>query len=269
MEREHNSTAAFNILLPEFEGPFDLLLFFIERDELDIRDIPIAYIADEFMMYLDRMEQLDIDVAGEFLLVASRLMLIKAKTLLPRSVTGPEDGLEDSKEKLIRHLIEYKKYKSTIPFLSLLEENRLRLLPRGNGPREFLSLGRQLGWEGELQSVNLFKLIQVYGRALDNLREKNLRMTHPIQIHRFSIEGCKKDVLGLLKSNPEGSVSFQDLVDENTKRDFLVFHLLAILELVNSGKIFLLLGNGFNSFWISLSKFSAPPSLSTKPTPRV
>ena len=111
----------FEIKLPLFEGPFDLLLFFIERDELDIYDIPIAQITDDFLQYLDHLEQLNVEVASEFILVAATLMRIKAKMLLPRPVID-EDGNEiDPREELVRHLLEYKKYKSVVSTLSVIQ----------------------------------------------------------------------------------------------------------------------------------------------------
>src|ERR1700710_608456 len=100
---------SFEIKLPQFEGPFDLLLFFIERDELDIHDIPIARIADDFLNYLHQMVSLNIELASEFIFVAATLMRIKAKMLLPRYETENGEHEVDSKEELIRKLIEYKK----------------------------------------------------------------------------------------------------------------------------------------------------------------
>src|ERR1700759_1861879 len=102
---------SFAIKLPQFEGPFDLLLFFIERDELDIHDIPIARITDDFLNYIHQMNRLNMELASEFIYVAATLMRIKAKMLLPRFDAEEEEGGPDSKAELIRKLIEYKKFK--------------------------------------------------------------------------------------------------------------------------------------------------------------
>src|ERR1700712_4277357 len=99
---------SFEIHLPQFEGPFDLLLFFIERDELDIHDIPIARIADDFLNYLHQMAILNMEIASEFIYVAATLMRIKAKMLLPRYEADDGGNETDTKEELIRKLIEYK-----------------------------------------------------------------------------------------------------------------------------------------------------------------
>ena len=101
----------FEIKLPLFEGPFDLLLFFIQRDELDIYDIPISKITDDFLSYLKDLEKLNVDVASEFILVAATLMRIKAKMLLPRPQLDEEGNEIDPRDELVKHLLEYKKYK--------------------------------------------------------------------------------------------------------------------------------------------------------------
>ena len=101
-------SATYTIKIPQFEGPFDLLLFFIERDELDINDIPIAIITDEFLSYIKMMESLNIDLASEFILVAATLMRIKAKMLIPRKPVDEEGNEIDPREELVLRLMEYK-----------------------------------------------------------------------------------------------------------------------------------------------------------------
>src|ERR1700739_4659897 len=123
---------SFAIHLPQFEGPFDLLLFFIERDELDIHDIPIARITDDFLNYLHQMAILNMEIASEFIYVAATLMRIKAKMLLPRYDAGDDESQTDSKEDLIRKLIEYKKFKEICAELHPLEEERFKQEKRGN-----------------------------------------------------------------------------------------------------------------------------------------
>src|SRR6201994_5082966 len=98
---------SFEIKIAQFEGPFDLLLFFIERDELDIHDIPIAKITDDFLNYIHHMNSLNMELASEFIYVAATLMRIKAKMLLPRYAAEEEGGENDPKAELIRKLIEY------------------------------------------------------------------------------------------------------------------------------------------------------------------
>ena len=135
-----NST--YTIHLPQFEGPFDLLLFFIERDELDINDIPIAKITDDFLSYIRQMEQMNIDLASEFVLVAATLCRIKAKMLLPRKPLDEEGNEIDPREELVQRLLEYKRYKSVLEDLRKLEEDRSFRNLRGNVSREL----RKLTW---------------------------------------------------------------------------------------------------------------------------
>src|SRR4029079_4802863 len=123
----------YEIKLPQFEGPFDLLLFFIERDELDIYDIPIFKLTSDFLSYIHQMETLNIEVASEFILVAATLMRIKAKLLLPRKEVDPVTGQEiDPRDELVSRLIEYKKFKETTQTLRKLEEVRQEITKRGN-----------------------------------------------------------------------------------------------------------------------------------------
>ena len=115
---------SYEIKIPLFKGPFDLLLFFIERDEIDIVDISISQITKDFLEYISSLKKMNIEVASEFIVVAATLMRIKSKMLLPR-LSIDEDGNEiDPREELIEHLLEYKKYKSVIDEFSSLEKFR-------------------------------------------------------------------------------------------------------------------------------------------------
>jgi segregation and condensation protein A len=122
----------FEIKLPQFEGPFDLLLFFIERDELEIHEIPIARITDDFLNYIHQMVSLNIELASEFIFVAATLMRIKAKMLLPRHDSESPENEVDTKEELIRKLIEYKKFKELCDEIRPMEEERFKQERRGN-----------------------------------------------------------------------------------------------------------------------------------------
>ena len=121
----------YKIKLENFEGPLDLLLFFIKRDELDIYDIPISYITEEFMSYINLMEELDLEIAGDFILMASTLMQIKARMLLPKEID--EKGEEiDPRAELVNALLEYKRYKEMSEELSISEAQQRKVNYRGN-----------------------------------------------------------------------------------------------------------------------------------------
>ncbi len=140
---------SYEIKLSLFEGPFDLLLFFIERDELDIHDIPLAKITDDFLQYIHHLEKMNLEVASEFILVAATLMRIKAKMLLPRPVFDEEGNEIDPRQDLVKHLLEYKKYKSVIHELSALEGERIEKKKRGNIIQEIKSLSEKVNVESE------------------------------------------------------------------------------------------------------------------------
>ena len=116
----------YEIKLPQFEGPFDLLLFFIERDELDVQDIPITKLSKDFLDYIHQMGEMNIELASEFILFAATLMKIKAKMLLPRKDKDEFGNDIDPRTELVQKLLEYKRFKETLPELHSLEEHRLR-----------------------------------------------------------------------------------------------------------------------------------------------
>src|ERR1039458_5725263 len=145
------STQNFEIKLPQFEGPFDLLLFFIERDELDIQNIPIANITNDFLNYIHLMQTLNIEVASEFILVAATLMSIKAKMLLPRYEAGLEDGI-DPRTDLIEQLIAYKRFKTASEDFKLLEEERMSKFNRGNLKHELSNIVLDTPYAEELNT---------------------------------------------------------------------------------------------------------------------
>lgn len=168
---------SFEIKLPLFEGPFDLLLFFIERDELDIYDIPIFKITTEFLEYIHHLEKLNMEVASEFIFVASTLMSIKAKMLLPRQELNEAGQEIDPREELVKHLLEYKKYKSVVEDLAILEKQRLDKEARGNIKNELKIIAEQNDLEVEMQDVTLFRMLQVFNKVMSKF---SLEVEKPI-----------------------------------------------------------------------------------------
>src|SRR6202000_181077 len=155
---------SFEIKLPQFEGPFDLLLFFIERDELEIHEIPIARITDDFLNYIHQMNSLNMELASEFIFVAATLMRIKAKMLLPRYEA--EEGSEhDPKAELIRKLIEYKKFKEICEELRPFEDERFQQEKRGNIAYDLGQVDKVSVPGEELSEISLYKLMMVYEKV--------------------------------------------------------------------------------------------------------
>ena len=243
-------TENFEIKLPHFEGPFDLLLFFIERDELDIYDIPIARITNDFLDYLHHLETLNVELASEFILVAATLMRIKSKMLLPRPQLD-EDGNEiDPREELIKHLLEYKKYKSVIETLQKMEDAELQKEKRGNILREIKSLAASVNVEAELQEVDLYKLMQVFEKVSKRFEDEKNRPVHQVVQYPYTVEGQKEYILNELTR--KRTLSFSEMVETNPTRVALIFNFLAILEMLAIGNLDLQLGEGYNNFWITL-----------------
>src|SRR5690242_14954855 len=220
----------FEVRLPLFEGPFDLLLFFIERDELDINDIPISQITREFLEYLHRLETLNIELASEFILVAATLMRIKSKMLLPRPQIDEQGNEIDPREELVRHLLEYKKYKSVVENFHKMEETELMKEKRGNLMKELKSLAESTNVEAELQDVTIYKLMTVFEKVLKRFEAEKNKPVHQVIQYPYTIESQKKYVVDEIAKR--GRLSFVDLVQAFPSRIGLIFNFLAILEML-------------------------------------
>ena len=242
---------SYEIKLPLFEGPFDLLLFFIERDEIDIMDIPISKVTNDFFEYISDLESMNIEVASEFIVVAATLMRIKSKMLLPRLSLDEEGNEIDPREELVEHLIEYKKYKSVISEFSDLEDSRLSKKIRGNLESEVGIIAERAKVESELQDIDLYKLLVVFQNVLSKYENEKNKPKHQIFEYPYTITEQKKFLINLLKS--KSKISFIRLVEDNPLKILVIYNFLAMLELIQESKIKLSLGNGMNNFWIQKS----------------
>jgi segregation and condensation protein A len=238
----------FEIHLPLFEGPFDLLLFFIERDELEINDIPISTITNDFLAYIRQLETVNIEVASEFILVAATLMRIKSKMLLPRPQLDEQGNEIDPREELVKHLMEYKKYKSVVEQFHKMEETELMKEKRGNLMKELKQLAEVTNVEAELQDVDLFKLLMVFEKVLKRQEEEKNKPVHQVIQYPFTIEGQKEFILNEVTT--KSRVPFIELFEKAPTRISLIFNFLAILEMLANGMISIQVGEGFNNFWV-------------------
>jgi len=239
---------SFEVKLPLFEGPFDLLLFFIQRDELDIHDIPISKITEDFLGYIHHLEKMNVEVASEFILVAATLMRIKAKMLLPRPVINELGEEIDPRDELVKHLLEYKKYKSVISELTKLEADRLDREKRGNVVKEIKQLSEASNVESELQDIDLYKLLKVYQKVLDRYEHQKNKPVHHVVQYPYTISDQKIFILNIL--NTSEKLSFEEVIKTKPEKIAVVYNFLAILELLQLGMITIHLGEGFNNFWI-------------------
>ena len=212
------------ITLPEFEGPLDLLLYLIRRDKVDIHDLPIAPITRQYMEYLDLMKELNLDVAGEFMVMAATLIHIKSKLLVPVEPTeaaGDEDGI-DPREELVRRLLEFQRYKEAAGLLHQQAQIRAATWPR---PETVLPTFDDAG--EEMLEAGLFDLIAAFKEMLD--RRKAL-FAHEVEAEGKSVEERMEEILALLGQGQ--SLDFLELfLTQSTKADMIVTF-LALLELV-------------------------------------
>jgi len=239
---------SFEVKLPLFEGPFDLLLFFIERDELDIYDIPISQITENFLKYLKELEKLNLEVASEFILVAAKLMRIKAKMLLPRPQLDEEGNEIDPREELVMHLLEYKKYKSVLQELASMESDMLQKEKRGNVLKEIKKLSETVNVESELQDIDLYKLLKIYQKVVRRFEIESEKPTHKVVQYPYTIEQQKDFILS--KVMEKRKLSFTQIVEYNQERIGVIYNFLAILELLQLQQIAIRIGEGYNNFWI-------------------
>lgn len=240
--------AGYTIKTEYFEGPFDLLLFFIERDELDIYDIPISEVTNDFLEYIKALEKLDIDVASEFILVAATLMRIKARMLIPRKALD-EDGNEiDPRDELVQKLLEYKQFKDVIDEIQAFEEERSKKYGRGNVSYNLKQIANKALVDEELESLNLYKLLKTFQTVMEKYEADKNKVVHSIVQYPFTIENQRKSILSSLKIG--GRVQFQILFNTIKNRVQAIVTFLALLEMLNGQEIKIIQGEGVNNFWL-------------------
>lgn len=242
---------SFTIKLPVFEGPFDLLLFFIERDELDIYNIPIAKITDDFLDYLHHMESLNVDLASEFIVVAATLMRIKAKMLLPRKPLDEEGNEIDPRKELVERLLEYKRYKSVLDDLRRLEEVRAFMNPRGFASVELRKLAEHALADAEMEAVSLYRLLRTFERLMLRFEEENKsKRVHTVYNYNYTIQDQREYVMKQLVKGKKKT--FESLFLKLENRIHAIVTFLALLELLNAQEVELVQGDGVNNFWLTL-----------------
>ncbi|MGD1006726.1 MAG: segregation/condensation protein A [Ignavibacteriaceae bacterium] len=232
----------YKIKLDQFEGPLDLLLFFIKRDELNIYDIPISKITKEFLEYVNLIKMLDLEVAGDFILMASTLMHIKVRMLLPREVD--EKGEEiDPRAELIQALLEYKKYKEMSEELAFFETTQRKINFRSNfseDEKETLP-----DYEVLLKNVTIFDLAKAFKKALDSVKPE---VFHEINKINVTIDEQISFVLSKLEDLSE--LHFLSIVDGMKEKIRIVITFVALLELAKMGMIGIKESPNFNDFVI-------------------
>lgn len=242
------NTATYQIKLEQFEGPFDLLLFFIERDELDIYNIPITNIINDFLDFIHSSEKLNIELSSEFILFISTLMRIKAKMLLPRKELDAEGNEIDPRQELINKILEYKRFKEASVKMAEMEAMRMLMVKRGNLQHEISQIGEEAGEGTEIQTVTLFKLMKAFEKVIHKLQERNNKPVHTVVRYNYTMEGSREYMLDICRT--EKNVSFEKIFEVCENRIHAIFLFLSLLELVQLRFMSLLTGEGRNNFII-------------------
>ncbi|TKK70275.1 chromosome segregation protein ScpA [Ilyomonas limi] len=240
------SVPAYQIKLDQFEGPFDLLLFFIERDELDIYNIPITKITNDFLAYIHAQEKLNIELSSEFILFISTLMRIKAKMLLPRKEIDASGNEIDPRKELIDKILEYKRYKQAAAELAEKEALRMLMMKRGNLQQELVSIGEQAAEGTEIQTVTLFKLMKTFEKVMQRLHDKNNKPVHTVVRYNYTMEESREHMLLVVKE--EKTVAFEKVFAHCENRIHAIFLFLSLLELVQLHYMNIQIGEGRNNF---------------------
>jgi segregation and condensation protein A len=239
-------TSTYQIKLPQFEGPFDLLLFFIERDELDIYNIPINRLIQDFLTYTHSGQALDIELSSEFILFVSTLMRIKAKMLLPRKELDEQGNEIDPRQELIDKLLEYKRYKEAAVTLAEMEAIRHLMVRRGNLQKELSHIGEESGEGTEIQAITLFKLMKTFERLMERIRQRQNKPVHTVVQYSYTMEDSRAYILGVVRQ--ERTLSFEKIFEICDNRLHAIFLFLSMLELVQGNYMNLLIGEGRNNF---------------------
>lgn len=238
----------YEIKLPQFEGPFDLLLFFIERDELDINEISIASITNDFLNYIQNWQKLNMEIASEFIYVAATLMRVKVKTLLPRLDVNDESEEIDPQKDLIQKLILYKKFKNISEDLKLLEEKRWVLHSRGNSLLDIKKAGEKKQDLEELSSLDLYKLMLTYDKLMKAHQNRQDDPKHVVEKYPYTIEKQKELIAQLIQINK--TLSFDLMVKKSENKVHFVYNFLAVLEMLQQQLIDIQIGIGYNNFFV-------------------
>lgn len=233
----------YKIILPNFEGPFDLLLYFIKRDELNIYDIPIFKITSEFLNYIRLIKFFDLELAGEFILMASTLMYVKAQMLLPRTTEDGESEIEDPRTNLIQKLLEYKQMKEASLNLVELSESQKYIYYRTlfEADRESLSA------DNTYKNATLFDLLRAFNKAIER-NQVEVPFMHIVSLESVSVDEKKAIIKDLLIKSQR--ISFFELT-YSLNRQHVVAVFLAILEMMKIRDIYIMQSENFDDIIIT------------------
>jgi segregation and condensation protein A len=246
------NNTAYQIKLPQFEGPFDLLLFFIERDELDIYNIPITKITNDFLDYIHQQGELNIELSSEFILFISTLMRIKAKMLLPRKELDAMGNEIDPRQELVNKILEYKRFKEVSAQMAEMEATRMLMIKRGNLQKELTSIGEEAGEGTEIQTITMFRLMKAFERVMQKYSDRRNRPVHTVVQYNYTMEESRDNMLSMAQQHK--TVSFEKIFNDCENRVHAIFLFLSLLELVQQKFLKIIIGEGKNNFIIEYNE---------------
>lgn len=240
---DHGSLSSFHFKLPAFEGPLDLLLHLIKENKIDIYDIPIVEITHQYLVYIELMKELNLEIAGEFLVMAATLIHIKSRMLLPPDEEEMEEQQEDPRADLVKRLLEYQVYKESSSHLRKREEIWKNVFHRPVDKDEI-----ELEPEPLLYEANVFDLITAFKKLLERAPEQAIEITR----EKLTIADKINYVVDILE-NKDG-LRFEDLFKEDLTKITLIITFLAILELVRLGIVKIYQEKAFGTIWVINTK---------------
>ncbi len=239
----------YSVKLENFEGPLDLLLYFIRRDEIDIYDIPIAKITAEYISILNISKTLNIKNAGEFIVMATTLMRLKAKMMIPRPKHDDEDMIEDPRQALVEQLLQYRRFKDAAEELDKLSEVRSRFFSRG---AEMKSSNSGEDTDVYLREVSLFDIAQYFKEAMERMP-----VIRDYELHRELINLEDQKAMVLAKMDGDGKLRLSTLFKIFKTKLELIVTFLAILELMRSMRVTVVQNQLFGEMELQLLAESA------------
>ena len=234
---------SYNVKIPAFEGPFDLLLHLIKENKVDIYDIPIAVITGQYLQYLEMMEELDLDMAGDFLVMAATLIHIKSRMLLPVDEEAPGEEQEDPRLELIQRLLEYQTFKDASLGLREKEEEWMNIFHR-EPIKDEEAEAESTEPELYLFDVNLFDLLGALKEILNTAPPEIVRITR----EALTVKDKISHIMEMLENND--TVRFEDLFKEDRSRIQIVVTFVALLELIRLGLVRAYQENDFGNIWV-------------------
>ncbi len=240
---------AYQVRLEHFEGPLDLLLYLIREHEVDIYDIPISLVTQQYLQYLELLKLLDLEVGSEYLLMAATLLRIKSKMLLPRRSEEEEDEAVDPREELVQRLLEYRQFKEAAGVLNAHQDRSADVFyhPPAENVDEDLNGVETLDTR-LVGNLNLWDLLQAFKFTLDRARDD---FDRTVERETLSIEDRMDDILDNLKK--QKNLFFSSLFQEDLSRSFLIVTFLALLELIRQNRVVFEQTDTLGEIWLTLS----------------